>query len=90
MIYILIGLVMSSLMVGSIVTAITTVNDSAEVKIYGRKVCTCSCHFLLYTESNPLSFFLRNLGPSRSDMINRMIDFLCVQIPLSLNKSCYT
>ena len=38
-IYIMIGLVMSSLLVGSIVTAITTVNDSAEVKIYGRKVC---------------------------------------------------
>ena len=36
--FILVGLVISSLTISSIVTAVTTVNDAAKVKIYGSEV----------------------------------------------------
>ena len=38
MIWILVGLVMTSLVIGAIVTALTSVNEAATIKIYGTEV----------------------------------------------------
>ncbi|XP_057300471.1 uncharacterized protein LOC130632586 isoform X2 [Hydractinia symbiolongicarpus] len=44
-IWILVGLVMSSLIVGAIVTSLTTVNDAAKVKIYGTEIGALNATF---------------------------------------------
>ena len=47
MIWILVGLIMTSLVVGAIVTALTTVNNEVGVKIYGTEVRFFALHFTI-------------------------------------------